>query len=60
MTAAALKAALNTSHRTMPNLVVKDDDADSIIAYILSLSFRPPQTPSREVTRKVSLAPAKM
>jgi mono/diheme cytochrome c family protein len=37
MTAAALRAALNTSHRTMPNLVIKDDDADSIIAYILSL-----------------------
>ena len=37
MTAAALRAALNTSHQTMPNLVIKDDDADSIIAYILSL-----------------------
>jgi mono/diheme cytochrome c family protein len=37
MTTTALGAALNTSHRTMPNLVVKDDDADSIIAYILSL-----------------------
>jgi mono/diheme cytochrome c family protein len=38
MTAAALRSALNTSHSTMPNLVIKDDDADSIIAYILSLS----------------------
>jgi mono/diheme cytochrome c family protein len=37
MTAAALRAALNTSHSTMPNLVITDDDADSIIAYILSL-----------------------
>ena len=37
MTAAALRSALNTSHSTMPNLVIKDDDADSIIAYILSL-----------------------
>jgi mono/diheme cytochrome c family protein len=37
MTATALRAALNTSHRTMPNLVIKDDDADSITAYILSL-----------------------
>jgi mono/diheme cytochrome c family protein len=37
MTAAALRAALNTSHSTMPNLVIKDDDADSLIAYILSL-----------------------
>ena len=37
MTSAALRAALNTSHSTMPNLVIKDDNADSIIAYILSL-----------------------
>jgi cytochrome c len=37
VTATALRAALNTSHRTMPNLVVSNDDADSIIAYILSL-----------------------
>jgi hypothetical protein len=37
MTTAALRAALHTAHRTMPNLVIKDDDADSIIAYILSL-----------------------
>ena len=37
MTSAALRAALNTSHSTMPNLVIMDDDADSIIAYILSL-----------------------
>ena len=37
MTPSALRAALNTSHSTMPNLIIKDDDADSIIAYILSL-----------------------
>ena len=37
MTAAALRTALNTSHRSMPNLIIKGDDADSIIAYILSL-----------------------
>jgi mono/diheme cytochrome c family protein len=37
MTAAALRIALNTPHRSMPNLVIKDADADSIIAYILSL-----------------------
>ena len=37
MTAAALRIALNSSHRSMPNLIVKDGDADSIIAYILSL-----------------------
>jgi mono/diheme cytochrome c family protein len=37
MTSAALRSALNTSHSSMPNLVIKDEDADSIIAYILSL-----------------------
>jgi cytochrome c len=37
MTPAALRSAFNTSHDTMPNLIIKDDDADSIIAYILSL-----------------------
>jgi mono/diheme cytochrome c family protein len=37
MTSAALRAALQTSHRTMPNFVIKDDDADSVIAYILTL-----------------------
>jgi mono/diheme cytochrome c family protein len=41
MTADALRAALNTSHSTMPNLVIKDDDADSLIAYILSLRDSP-------------------
>lgn len=37
MTATALRVALNTSHRSMPNLIIKEDDAGSIIAYILSL-----------------------
>jgi mono/diheme cytochrome c family protein len=37
MTSTALRAALQTSHRTMPNFIIKDDDADSIIAYILTL-----------------------
>jgi mono/diheme cytochrome c family protein len=37
MTSAALRSALNSSHSSMPNLIIKDDDADSIIAYILSL-----------------------
>jgi len=32
MTSAAFRVALQTSHRTMPNFVIKDDDADSIIA----------------------------
>jgi len=36
-TSAALAAALQTSHRTMPNVVIKGDDADNVIAYILSL-----------------------
>jgi len=37
MTAIALRVVLNASHRSMPNFVIKDDEADSIIAYILSL-----------------------
>ena len=37
MTAAALRVALSTPHRLMPNLIIKGDDAESIIAYILSL-----------------------
>ena len=37
MTAIALSAALSTSHRTMPNIVLELDERIDIIAYILSL-----------------------
>jgi mono/diheme cytochrome c family protein len=37
MTSTALVAALNTSHRKMPNLVLDPGDLDNVIAYILSL-----------------------
>ena len=37
MTATALSAALNTSHRTMPNIMLAADEQADIIAYILSL-----------------------
>ena len=37
MTATALLAALNTSHRTMPNIMLAADEQADIIAYILSL-----------------------
>lgn len=37
MTAVALTAALRTPHRTMPNLIVSDEDARDVIAYVLSL-----------------------
>ena len=37
MSATALRATFNTSHRAMPNLVIEESEADSIIAYILSL-----------------------
>ena len=37
MTATALSAALNTSHRVMPNIVLAADEQADIIAYILSL-----------------------
>ena len=40
LSTAALAASLQTSHRTMPNVVIKGDDADNIIAYILSLKAR--------------------
>jgi mono/diheme cytochrome c family protein len=37
MTTIALSAALNTSHRTMPNIMLEADERAHIIAYILSL-----------------------
>ena len=37
MTATALSAALNTSHRVMPNIMLAADEQADIIAYILSL-----------------------
>ena len=37
MTAMALNAALHTSHRTMPNVVLDADETDNVVAYILSL-----------------------
>jgi len=37
LTSAALTAVLRTSHRTMPNVVLKGADINDIVAYILSL-----------------------
>ena len=37
MTATALSATLNTSHRAMPNILLAADEQADIIAYILSL-----------------------
>ena len=37
MTAIALRAALQTSHKTMPNLVLRKHDRENVIAYILGL-----------------------
>ena len=37
LTSAALTAMLQTSHRTMPNVVIKGGDINDIVAYILSL-----------------------
>jgi mono/diheme cytochrome c family protein len=37
MTAIALSAALNTSHRTMPNIMLQADEQADVVAYILSL-----------------------
>lgn len=33
----ALIVFFRTPHRTMPNLIIRGDDADNVIAYILSL-----------------------
>ena len=37
MTSRALLVALRTSHRSMPNVVIKGRDAEDLVAYILSL-----------------------
>ena len=37
MSSTALYAALQTSHRTMPNVILDSDQMTNIIAYILSL-----------------------
>jgi mono/diheme cytochrome c family protein len=37
MTSAALIAALRTSHKTMPNVIIKASNLRDIVAYILSL-----------------------
>jgi mono/diheme cytochrome c family protein len=37
LTSAALYSVLQSSHRTMPNIVIKGADAKDIVAYILSL-----------------------
>src|SRR5262245_46552636 len=37
MTAIALSAALNTPHRSMPNIILEADERSDIIAHILSL-----------------------
>jgi mono/diheme cytochrome c family protein len=36
-TALALKVFLQSSHKTMPNFIIKPADADDLVAYILSL-----------------------
>ena len=41
MTGAALTAALRTSHRTMPNVIIKPSDLGGLVAYILSLKESP-------------------
>jgi mono/diheme cytochrome c family protein len=37
MTGAALRASLQSWHKDMPNLIIKGEEADSLVAYILSL-----------------------
>ena len=40
MTEYALRAFLKTPHPTMPNIMMKPDDLDDIVSYILSLKPR--------------------
>ena len=37
MTRTALVVFFRTPHKTMPNLIIKGEDADNVIAYILGL-----------------------
>jgi hypothetical protein len=37
MTEYALRAFLKTPHPTMPNIMMKPDDMDDVVSYILSL-----------------------
>ncbi len=37
MTPLALTAMLNTSHRSMPNILLSPEDQANLVAYILSL-----------------------
>jgi mono/diheme cytochrome c family protein len=43
MTERALAVWLQTSHPTMPNLIIAPDDRDNVIAYIMSLKRVPQQ-----------------
>ena len=36
-TAVSLKVFLQTSHKNMPNFILQPEEADNIVAYILSL-----------------------
>jgi len=40
MSSRALTAALRTSHRTMPNLIIPDAEVRDIVAYIMSLKSK--------------------
>jgi mono/diheme cytochrome c family protein len=40
MTAIALQASLQTSHRSMPNLILSTDERRNVAAYILSLKAK--------------------
>ena len=37
MTEIALRAWMQSSHRTMPNIVLDDNETDNVIAYIMRL-----------------------
>ena len=37
MTEAALRASLQSWHKNMPNFIIRGEEADSLVAYVLSL-----------------------
>jgi hypothetical protein len=44
MTAVALRASLQTVHKTMPDLVFQKRNREDVVAYILSFKKPPPVT----------------
>lgn len=48
MTERAVRVWLQTSHPTMPNLIIAPEDSDDLAAYIVSLRKEPQSTPENK------------